>query len=133
MEELTPEDLEVVVRGDMSRLAKLAHHGHDDLRRAWSKSSHPQLTARTVLNVLVALRRGDVSPKQVHQWAGFLFSGYSGSTTLPLKPLDFEYDPADEDRISEIIMRLEQMEDAVDGPISLPELDRLISKMEQRP
>lgn len=131
MEELSPEDVELVVRGDLSRLPKLAQHNHEDLRRAWAQSSHPQLTARTVLDVLLGLRRGDVTAKQAYQWAGFLFSGYGGSSELPVKPLDFEYDPKDQDRISQIIMRLEQMEDAVDGPISEAELDRMISLMER--
>jgi hypothetical protein len=132
MEELKPEDLEIVIRGDLSPLPKLARHSHEDLRRAWSHSSHPKLTVRTVLRVLNALRRGEVAAKQVHEWAGFLFSGYSSSATFPLKRLDFEYDPVDEDRIAEIVMRLEQMEDAVDGPISRDELDRMISKLERR-
>jgi len=130
MEDLTPEDLEVVVGGDVSLLSKLSGHNHDDLRRAWARSSHPKLSARAVLRVLVALRRGEVTAKQVHDWAGFLFSGYSASATFPLKTLDFEYDPVDEDRIAEVMMRLEQMEDDLDGPISEVELDRMISKME---
>lgn len=71
-----------------------------------------------------------MTAKEAHDWAGFMFSGYTGSAPLPLKRLDIEYDPADEDRIAEVIMRLEQMEDDLDGPITDVELDRMISKME---
>jgi len=131
MERLRPEDIELVVRGDLAALPKLAQYTHEDLRQAWARSSHPLLTAATVLSVLTALRRGQATAKEAHDWAGFLFSGYTGSVPLPLTRLDIEYDPADENRIAEVIMRLEQTEDDLDGPITDAELDRMISVVKQ--
>lgn len=133
MEKLDGKDIELVVAGDVQRLPLLAQHTHEELRQAWQRSKRPRVTRQGLLRVLMGVRRGEVTQEQAADWAGFIFSGYTSSAKLPLQRLGIEYDPADEDLVARVVMRLEQIGDDVDGPMSVVELEELLAELSLRP
>lgn len=57
--------------------------------------------------------------------------GYFDSSGQALRPVQIEYESDSEDLIAEIISRLDELGDTVDGSIGDEELDRLLKSFER--
>ena len=88
------------------------------------------VTSKSIVRVLTALKDRAVTAQDVQAWASFVRRGYvAGMTNQPVKPLTIEYEQLYEDAIVEIIDRLDQLGDLIDGTIDETMLDTMIAKV----
>jgi hypothetical protein len=87
-------------------------------------------TSKALLKVLGQLRRHEVTAGEVQKWASFIRRGYvagiGGKTVVPLL---IEYEPTTEDVIVEVIARLDEIGDAIDGVVSDDEIDMFVRQL----
>jgi hypothetical protein len=130
MTELSDQSLLLaVVDGDLSAFAQLRKRS--PARIDAQRDSLPVLTVtkQAVLRVLIALQSNAVSPAAVQQWASFIRWGFFGWVEEPRRPLNIEYESVAEDIIVEIIARLDELGDEIDGTISAEELKQMINNI----
>jgi hypothetical protein len=78
-------------------------------------------------SVLRGLEGRTVSPEEAQRWASFVRRGYFGrSGGDPIQPLDIAYEEESEDAIVEVVARLDEIGDAVDGEVSPKEIRELL-------
>jgi hypothetical protein len=124
-------DLINTVHGDLGAFARLAEqpfsvvwgfeHGLADHALV--------LTTASLRKVLTAFQRHEVSPDLVQRWASFIRWGFLPHDTEPGKPIAIAYDPLAEDQIVEVIARLDELGDPIDGEIADDELVEMISSL----
>jgi hypothetical protein len=120
-----------VVEGDLDALSTILAASHSDLLDAAAKL--PQLTiSRTALiRVLSVWRSGRYTAGDVGQWASFVRSGFvPEKTSGAVRPIDIEYDVSDEELIVEIIGRLDEIGDKIDGEIDENEQKEMLRLLE---
>ena len=116
-----------VVEGDLSYLDQLLGYPHATIEQAFHQAEQLFLTRAAVLNVLTGLKEGTLDPKTVQQWASLMRRGYVGRATegQPVRPVEIEYEPEFEGPISEVLSRLDELGDIIDGEIDQNELTEL--------
>jgi len=108
-----------VVDGDVTHLATVLAANHFELRAAASNLPRLSVSRSALIKVLKEWRNGRCAADDVQQWASFVRRGYGPrKANGPLHPIDVEYDARDEDLISEIIGRLDEIGDMIDGCVS---------------
>lgn len=120
-----------VVEGDLDEFSTILAASHSDLLDAAAKL--PQLTiSRTALiRVLSAWRSGRYTADDVRQWASFVQCGFvQGKTSGAIRPINIEYDLSDEELIVEIIGRLDEIGDKIDGVIDETEQKEMLRLLE---
>lgn len=123
--------LAAAVSGDLGAFVHVMDATHESLRDAASRLSTLVLKREALATALRAWRTGEYSDALVQGWASFVRRGYvSGRATGIVEPIDVEYFGADEELIVEIIGRLDELGDVVDGTIDKDELDGLIKRAE---
>jgi DNA-binding MarR family transcriptional regulator len=123
------QTLVAVVGGDLKAFATLLKQPPgkiDDLRDLLPKLT---VTSEGVLRVLKALQNKDFSAEFIQQWASFIRRGYFGSVDGPRRPIYIQYDPSTEDQLVNIIGRLDELGDLIDGEITDEELVRMIESI----
>lgn len=122
------QELIRTVGGDITAFEALRQNPNQLARLSSYSAPKLVVTLEAVRDVLSALRDGRVSPQQAQQWASFVRRGYiAGTTKGPVRPLKIEYDHVHEDAIIEIISRLDEIGDAIDGEVSDEELSAMLS------
>lgn len=134
---LTPEVLYDAVHGDLEAFVHVSEQPHSIIRECSLALSELVLTPQSICNVLVALKRNEVSPELVQQWASFVRRGYVThwptveisiqENARSVAPIEIDYDLAFEEEIVEVISRLDEIGDIVDGDITKDELDKWIN------
>jgi hypothetical protein len=134
---LTPQVLYAAVHGDLEAFAQVSKQPHDAIVECRLALSELVLTPQSICNVLVALKRNEVSPELVRQWASFVKRGYvtywstvqinMQENALPVAPIEIDYDLAFEEEIVEVISRLDEIGDIVEGEIITDDLDKWIN------
>jgi hypothetical protein len=76
--------------------------------------------------VLLAFQRGDAPAELVNKWAWLIRAGYVPGGSGPIRPLSIEYDPAAQDLVGDIVGRLTELGDLIDGEIGPQELADMI-------
>jgi hypothetical protein len=104
------------------------------------------VTKKAVIRVLEGLLAASWTPEQAHVWATFVRWGVAGTwvkgekgrrdlmpiaASVPYFPLDIEFDEADEDRIVEVVARLDEIGDFIDGHVSTREQHQLLEFLRQ--
>jgi hypothetical protein len=122
--------LRSALTGDPSTVADLREVPHEQIRTA-TESIRCVLGADAVRAVLSALRSGSAEA-DVQAWASFMRRGYvEGSHSRGIRPIDIEYEPIAEDAIVEAISRMDELGDAIDGSMSIEEIDALTTALER--
>jgi hypothetical protein len=117
--------LKAVLDGDVAAIVELRP---EDLRGA---SEELIVRREAMLKVLRLFRRQESTPEHVQRWASFLRRGYVADSHGGLvKPLPIGYEPDVEDAMIEIVARLDEIGDAIDGVVSESELDAMIHRLE---
>lgn len=127
---LRPVDLTDAVHGDLEAFERVREQPLEILQA--SRAALPGLivTPWSVRRVLVALRRHEAAPERVQEWASFIRRGYlAGANGSPVTPIDIEYDAAAEQEIADIVSRLDELGDAIDGEIDDDEIRELLSRL----
>lgn len=127
---LTSQDLFNALQGDLQTFSLLVKESHKDIV-AYSMARTPsQLTVTTaaVRKVLLALLKGEAAPELVQRWASFVRWGFfvNPSSTERVRPLYIEYDPQFEDEIVEVIGRLDEIGDLIDGEVGPDEIRAML-------
>lgn len=122
MSNFTAQELINAVQGDFDALSLLLCQRQDTLIKCRSSLDTLIVTPAAVKRVLLALMSGRVPPALVQQWASFVRRGYIGSypgkpviERGPIQTIDIDYDPNFEGAIAEIISRLDEIGDLIDG------------------
>lgn len=128
---LDSRELERAVSGDLAALALVLDHGQRSIGEAASAAADLVVTPRAVRSVLNRLRSGSVSPEQVQQWASFVRRGYVAAPGGgPVQPVKIEYERQCEGEIAEIVSRLDEIGDRIDGQIDSEEIDGMLRALD---
>jgi hypothetical protein len=120
-----------VVEGDLNELPTILAASHSDLLDAAAKLPQLTISRMALIRVLSAWRSGRYAADDVGQWASFVRSGFvPGKTSGAVRPIDIEYDVSDEELIVEIIGRLDEIGDKIDGEIDENEQKEMLRLLE---
>lgn len=94
------------------------------------RSSRLVLRVGALVNVLRQMKSEEFDANTIQRWASFIRRGYIPNSSLgSTKPRLVEYDRDAEGIIIDIIGRLDEIGDSIDGKICKEELDMMISKL----
>ena len=120
---ITPQQLSEAVRGDLEAFSSLLEQPHSALQEARAALPDLVLTPASLRKVLLALQEDQVSPDLVQKWASFVRWGLVANSQGPIRPIEIDYEPLLEDLIAEVIARLDEIGDLIDGEV--PEDDEI--------
>jgi hypothetical protein len=123
------QTLVAVVGGDLKAFATLLEQLPARILAQRDLLPELKVTREGILRVLVAMQRNDFSTTLIQQWASFIRRGYFGSVKGPIRPIDIQHEPPAEDQIVEVIARLDELGDLIDGEITDEELLQMIRSM----
>ena len=121
------DHLRNAIQGDLSALDALKAQPFSETAKAAAQLSGNERTLRkqAVLKVLTYLRSRPESSGIVQAWASFMKRGYISSAG-PIRAISI---PFEDDGVGEVVSRLEELGDEIDGVISEAELSSLIKAM----
>ncbi len=126
---LTPQLLRAAVDGHAGAWPSLFAASHDELLTA-AEGLSLRVTATSVRRVLSAMQSETISPADAQAWASFVRRGYVEARQGPVRPVAVEYDSASEAEIVEVVGRLDEIGDLVDGaPPDSTEIDALMASL----
>ena len=128
--EMRPADLARAVQGDMEAFSLLLAQPHQAIQASRDALDELVLTADSVRRVLVAFQQHAVDPSLVQRWASFVRWGMiAGNGDEPIKSIDIDYDTAAAEKIADVIVRLDEIGDSIDGEISKEDLREMIHSL----
>lgn len=121
-----------LVEGDLTYLPTVRSANHRELRDAAEKLRGLFVSRSAVARVLEDWRCGHFAAEDIQQWASFIRRGYVSDRVSgePLRPIAIEYDVNDEAVIVEIIGRLDEIGDQIDGHIVACEQDEMLRNLQ---
>jgi len=124
--DLRSSDLVTTIEGDMTHLDTVLTTPHHLLEETAGQLPPLVVTRRALVRVIESLMRGETPPDRAQRWASFVRRGYAPqSRGTPIKPLEIVYDPHDEDCIVQVVSRLDEIGDTVNGVVTRAELEEL--------
>lgn len=128
--ELDRSTLVDAVAGDIHAFDALQRRKHAELRRCNATLEHLMHTSGAVRRVLYGLLSGDITPDVAQRWASFVRRGYiAGRSRSPILPIEIKYESEAEDAIVEILARLDEIGDVVDGEVTEDEIRQMIASL----
>ena len=119
--------IEEALAGNLSEFSKLLAVENKELAKQCQVIPALFLTKAALLNVLEGLKNNQFTTKLVQSWASFVIRGYiTSNISEPIMPIQIDYEIENEDSIVDVLSRLDELGDAVDGVINKNELDTLI-------
>jgi len=126
----TLELIEEALTGNLKRFSVLMAVEHNELLQASKTIPVLLLTRLSVLNVLNEIKGTDIAIEIVQGWASFVMRGYiATNASEPIVPIQIDYESEYEDSIVDVLSRLDELGDAVDGAIDETELNSLIHSL----
>jgi len=120
-----------IVAGDPSGLSMVKAANHPDLLDAAARLPSRTISRPALAKLLTSWRSDRCTADDVQQWASFVRRGYvAGVPVGPVRPIDIEYDARDEDLIVEIIGRLDEIGDLIDGEVDDNEREEMLRILE---
>jgi hypothetical protein len=121
-----------IVAGDLNCLAVVLSASHRALSDAAAKLPPLLVSRSTLTKVLEDWHRGLFSAQDIQKWASFVRRGYvSGGAFGATRPIPIEYDAEDEALIVDIISRLDEIGDQIDGHIDAREVEEMLRALSQ--
>lgn len=119
--------ISAIVEGDLNGLAAVQAATHRQLRDA-AAILPPLIISRPALVRVLEDLRCDLFPtEEIQRWASFIRRGYvPGRSQGEIHPIEIKYDANDEALIAEIIGRLDELGDQVDGQIDSHEQEAML-------
>jgi hypothetical protein len=103
--------------GDMRSLVALQAVPHEQVLDEVG-TAQLLVLRESVASVLSRLGRAEIEPEQARQWASFVRWGFAGHEHRgPLTPLSIEYEQAYEVQIADVVARLDEIGDVIDGEV----------------
>ncbi len=123
------ECLLAVINGDVRQFAALEACEHSELLDA-ARALDLVVTRGAVKAVVEAWLTETCGPVEVQRWASFVRRGYIGrSEGVPVLPIEIAYSPNDEELLVDIIDRLDQIGDVIEGEVDAPEKAAMIQSL----
>lgn len=120
-----------IVAGDPGGLSMAKAANHPGLLNAAVRLPPLTIARSALVRVLKSWRSGHCTADEVQQWASFVRRGFiAGAARSAVRPIDIEYDTCDEDLIVEIIGRLDEIGDMVDGEVDDNEREEMLRILE---
>jgi hypothetical protein len=121
--------LDRAIRGDLDAFAYLLGEPGVGVEIGRSRPGQ-MLTPQGVRRVLMAFRHRKAPPELVQQWASFMRRGYlPDHAPGAVSPVTIDYHQPAESAIVEIIARLDEIGDEIDGEISSEEIDDMLRSL----
>jgi hypothetical protein len=114
------EALRAVMSGDARALGQLDRSA---LAETASALGPLVLTRAALGRALVALRGGTVTTTEAQRWASFMKRGAGAAGP----PVDIEWE--DEDLFADVLMRMDELGDLIDGTMSTAEIDQHLADL----
>ena len=114
--------LRSVVDGDMADLDEVLATPHGLLERAAAGAS---LTVgpEALTRIVDALLNGSITPERAQQWASFIRHGSAPQAERsPIRPIDIDYDSECDQLVADVLGRLDEIGDLIDGEVTPDEL-----------
>ncbi|MFZ1481733.1 MAG: hypothetical protein WAT25_13295 [Paracoccaceae bacterium] len=119
--------ISAVVGGNINKLPEILEASHSDLVAATYELTPLVITRDAIVAVLTAWRDQSCTSDDAQKWASFVRRGFvAGRSGKPVRSIDIKYDAIDEDLIVEIIARLDEIGDLVDGYIDDDEVEEML-------
>lgn len=119
-----------VVSGDLSSLVLVMEAKHQDLFDAAGALQGLCVLRPALVRVLEDWRQGRYAVDQVQQWASFVRRGYvAGKGSGSIRPIVIGYEKPHETLIAEIIGRLDEIGDKVDGAVDSFEQEEMMRSL----
>ncbi|SRR6266571_6418972 len=116
---MTPDDLNKAVNGDFAAFSLLLNQPHRAIEQCRQTLPNLILTADGLRQVLLALLEHRIDEGSVQKWASFVRRGYVAKAFKdPVAPIVIDYDSSAEELIAEIIARLDEIGDEIDGVVT---------------
>jgi hypothetical protein len=126
-EELSADNLVKAVPGDFEAFAIVIRQPHAAIQACRASLPELVLPAKAVRQVLQAFQHSEITPEEVQKWASFVRRGYvTGTQDEAVIPIDIEFEASAEDEITDIIARLDEIGDRIDGKIGSDELAQMV-------
>lgn len=108
-----------VLNGDFSSFSLIRTAPHANLFNSAKSINNLTLCRSAIVKILEDWREGVLTDENVHEWASFMRRGYIPNQNITaIKPIDIIYCHSHEEIIAEIISKLDQIGDKIDGTIS---------------
>jgi len=124
------ELLAAVLRGDVTALKPLGHEPWAKVELAARSAEPLVLRPNAIVRVLAALREGTIATDEAQAWASFVRRGYLAGGLEPVHAIGIEYDRKNEDAIADVVARLDELGDDIDGEIDSAELRELEMRLQ---
>ena len=116
-----------IVEGDLNSLPSVRIASHRKLWDAAVKLPRLVVSRSALARVVEEWHHGLFTAGDIQQWASFIRRGYiSGIASDEIHPIEIEYDVNDEALIVEIIGRLDEIGDQIDGHIDAREREEML-------
>lgn len=121
--------LDRAIGGDPGAVTLMSRFDHTALLEAQSAARQPLIVTRqATVGVLRGLLDHRFAPLAVQAWASLMRWGFivRPEVRVPIKPIEIEFDEACEESISEILSRLDELGDVIDGEVTSGEILELL-------
>ena len=157
MKKFTSQDLIDAIHGNFEAFSLVQRQPHEDIQVARSALPKLIVSCSDMRSVLLALLHNQISPEQAQLWAFFVRHGYIGhwqsepvtdqdrpsgegaddklaavlrlKPSEPIMPVKIDYDPTFEDQIANVISRLDEIGDLIDGQIANDEIIEMLRNL----
>ena len=120
-----------VVEGNLDNLTIVLDTPHADLLRAAENLPPISMSRSALIRVLNEWRMDRYGAFEVQQWASFVRHGFVvGGRDGPIQPIDIAYDPVAEEVIVEVVGRLTEIGDVIDGTVDDIERQKMLKDLE---
>ena len=112
-------------------MAVVAKESHAAVAKAFEPIAATEriLSINGVRRVLTALMHGEISADQAQTWASFMKRGYISRSKQPVRPVNIPFQKDREEVISEVITKLDELGDAIDGSLGHTDIMELLDKL----
>jgi hypothetical protein len=120
---MIPEDLHKAVHGDMNAFLIVLTQPHETLHQCRNALSGLVVTPDTLRKLLIEIQEHRIDLGILQKWASFVRWGFiAGATKGPISAIDIDYDSSAEELIADIVARLSEIGDEIDGTITDEEI-----------
>lgn len=116
-----------VVDGDLSGMDTIRAVAHRTLWDAVAETPQLIVTRSALIKVLEDWKHGHYTAEEIQRWASFIRRGYVAERVSErVHPISIDYDIDDEALIVEVIGRLDEIGDLIDGQIKPGEQEEML-------
>lgn len=123
--------LQATIEGDLDQFSVVLGARHAQLVQAAEKLPLFSISSTALLRVLNQWRKGRLDASDIQKWASFIRHGFViGLEDGPIHPIEISYETATEDVIAEIIGRITEIGDVIDGTIDDLEREQMLAVLQ---